>query len=209
MRSRHSSASSCCESGVEPTRSQKSTVSWRRSPAAVSGAGSGSPPGVETALARASVVSRAPQPPQNCSSGWFEAPHDAQGAASAAPHFPQNRRSARLSWLQDGQRIAACFAPGDYHAGRKPRNSPPGESSAGRNQGIQPRRPPSGPGHGAIRQAPTSQLNPSRRPEPDPQLLPIPPGELPEQTVNNSFPASYVPPPPCAAAYLLCRPSLY
>src|SRR5262249_6367338 len=156
-----------------PTRSQKRTVSCRRSPAG--GAGPGSPPGVETALARASVVSRAPQPPQNCSSGWFEAPHDAQGAASAAPHFPQNRRSARLSWLQDGQRIAACLAPGDYHAGLKPRNSPPGESSAGRNQGIQPRRPPSGPGHGAIRQAPTSQLNPSRRPEPDPQLLPIPP----------------------------------
>ena len=46
MRSRHSSASSCCESGVEPTRSQKSTVSWRRSPAGNAASGSGA--GVET-----------------------------------------------------------------------------------------------------------------------------------------------------------------
>src|SRR3989304_138555 len=35
-KSRHlGPTSSCCDSGVEPTRSQKSTVSWRRSPAGV------------------------------------------------------------------------------------------------------------------------------------------------------------------------------
>jgi hypothetical protein len=31
----------------------------------------------------------------------------------------QKRRSGRLSWWQDGQRIAACLASDDYHARRK------------------------------------------------------------------------------------------
>jgi hypothetical protein len=47
-------------------------------------------------------MSAAPQPPQNFSPGWFAASHDAQRAASAAPHSAQKRRSARLSWSQDG-----------------------------------------------------------------------------------------------------------
>ena len=58
------------------------------------------------------------------------APHEGQATESVAPHSVQKRRSARLSWLQDGQRIAACLASGDYHAGRKPLNSAPGEPSA-------------------------------------------------------------------------------
>jgi hypothetical protein len=44
-----------------------------------------------------------------------DAPHDAQGAASAVPHSAEKRRSARLSWSQDGQRIPCLLARGDYH----------------------------------------------------------------------------------------------
>src|SRR5262245_46253968 len=117
MRLPNSSGSSCCESGVEPTRSQKSTVSWRRSPTgnAASFVGAGG----ETAIAGDTVGSRSPQPPQKLSPGSFDTPHAAQTVASATPHFAQKRRSARLSWLQDGQRIVAVLASGDYHAGPK------------------------------------------------------------------------------------------
>jgi hypothetical protein len=51
-----------------------------------------------------------PQPPQNFSPGWFDAPHAAHGAASAAPHSAQKRRSARLSWLQDEQCMTSLLA---------------------------------------------------------------------------------------------------
>src|SRR5262245_61977865 len=115
MRSRNSSASSCCESGVEPTRSQKRTVSWRRSPGGTAVAGAGAPG------AAATVRSGEPHPPQNLSPGWFATPHEAQTAASAAPHSAQKRRSARLSWSQDAQRIACLVACSDYHGGSEHR----------------------------------------------------------------------------------------
>src|SRR5215831_6769039 len=90
------------ERSVEPTRSQKRTVSCRRSPAGNVASGDGA--GVDADDAAVSRV--APQPPQKFSPGSFVAPHAAHGTASAAPHFPQNRLSARFSWLQAGQRIA-------------------------------------------------------------------------------------------------------
>src|SRR6185369_1917448 len=68
------------------------------------------------------AVSATPQPPQNFSPGWFEAPHEAQIAASTAPHSAQYRRSARLSWSQDGHRIAYRLACGDYHERRECQN---------------------------------------------------------------------------------------
>src|SRR5262249_22026622 len=102
MTSRHSSASSCCESGVEPTKSQKSTVSWRRSPAGAAASGAGV--GVGAPDAGATVGSRAPQPPQNFSPGSFAASHAAQIETIAAPHLAQKRRSRRLACPQDGQR---------------------------------------------------------------------------------------------------------
>jgi hypothetical protein len=74
----------------------------------------------ETAITGDTVGSRSPQPPQKFSPGSFDTPHAAQTLANATPHFAQKRRSARFLWLQDGQRIAACFASGDYHAERNP-----------------------------------------------------------------------------------------
>src|SRR5215813_13024500 len=64
-----------CESGVEPTRSQKRTVSWRRSPAGTAASGAGV--GVDVLVGDATVGSRAPHPPQNFSPGWFTVSHDA------------------------------------------------------------------------------------------------------------------------------------
>ena len=93
--SRHSSASSCCESAVEPTRSQNRMVSWRRSPAG--NAASNSAAGVGSCGADAAGGSRVPQPPQNFSPDSFDAPHAAHRAASATPHSAQKRRSARFS----------------------------------------------------------------------------------------------------------------
>src|SRR6185369_1432111 len=100
-------------SGVEPTRSQKRTVSWRRSP--VGGVASGSRTGAVAASAEASVGNRAPQPPQNLSPASAGAPHEGQTTESVAPHAVQKRRSGRFSWSQDGQRIADRLACGDYH----------------------------------------------------------------------------------------------
>src|SRR5262249_25978044 len=108
MRSRHSSASSCCESGVEPTRSQKSTVSWRRSPPGI--AASGASVDVGAPDTGATVGSRAPHPPQNFSPGSFATPQAAQLEASAAPHSAQKRRSRRFVCPQDGQRTVP-FSP--------------------------------------------------------------------------------------------------
>ena len=89
MTSRHSSASSCCESGVEPTRSQKRTVRWRRSPA-VAGRVPHLPVQVERRVRRAADSPRdAPHLPQKSEVGGFSAWHFAQCFASAFPHFAQ------------------------------------------------------------------------------------------------------------------------
>src|SRR5262249_22887885 len=165
---------------IEPLMSANNAVTVLRSP---SGTSCGAP--TRVAAVSASAVGRcrcrspaaasppraAPQAPQNFSPGSFGAPHTGHGAPSAAPHSAQKRRSARLSWLQDGQCIAVCLGYGDYHAGHKPLNSAPGRPSALRNQAIRPRCPPSGSGHGAPRQAPAPQLTPERLPESDPQQL--------------------------------------
>src|SRR4029077_2859768 len=125
MISDHASASICSASSIEPFTSANSTVTCLRSPSralrevrifsarclGVEGAGD------LGAAAAGPAVSAPPQPPQNFSPGWFEAPHEAQIAASTAPHSAQNRRSARLSWSQDGHRIAYRLACGDYHEG--------------------------------------------------------------------------------------------
>jgi len=83
----------------------------RGTAASASGVGVGAPG------AGAALGSRAPQPPQNFSPASAGAPHEGHAIESVAPHSVQKRRSGRLSWLQDGQRIAACLASGDYHAG--------------------------------------------------------------------------------------------
>src|SRR5207237_8645894 len=104
----------CSSSPIEPFTSANDTVtSWRSPSSAVRDVRifSARCLGVEMAGGLAGAGGRpAPQPPQNFSRGPFAVPHDAQRTASAAPHSPQKRRSAPLSWSQDGQRIAGHLA---------------------------------------------------------------------------------------------------
>src|SRR5215469_5465497 len=96
--SRHSSGSSRAAISVEPTRSQNSTVRWRRSPSA----------NVVTGgfAARAAGASNAvPHSPQKRSPGWFVAPHLGQPMTSGAPQAAQNLRPSRLSLPHLEQRI--------------------------------------------------------------------------------------------------------
>src|SRR5262249_47810220 len=111
------SASSCCESVVEPTRSQKRTVSWRRSPA-----GRVSRSLVAAARAHASGPRRAPPPPQDFSPAPFAAPPHPQRAPSRPPPPPPSPRAdprsgehrgyGRFQGLQDAQRSAVASRPG-------------------------------------------------------------------------------------------------
>ena len=82
--SHHSSESSCRESGVEPTRSQNITVSWRRSPAAAAAAGVSG-----TTCGGAGSPNDAPHLPQKSELARFSALHFGHCFASAFPHFTQ------------------------------------------------------------------------------------------------------------------------
>src|ERR1700704_3198638 len=77
-----SSGSSLAESAVDPTRSQNSTVSCRRSIGRESGAAG--------TTAGESTRNLIPQSPQNLFRAGFAAPQAAQRRTTAAPHCPQN-----------------------------------------------------------------------------------------------------------------------
>src|SRR6202158_1173091 len=113
MRSRHSSASSCCDSGVEPTRSQNSTVSWRRSPTSVglgaAGARSGGAVGVGASGGAARSLREAPHSPQNFLFAGFSARQCGHRFSSAPPHSPQNFLPAGLSLPQWRQVMLPSF----------------------------------------------------------------------------------------------------
>src|SRR5215468_5514110 len=100
MTSRKSSGSSRDDSGVEPTRSQNMTVSWRRS--AVSARDRGDGAGAGGAAVSATGL---PQPPQNLAVGSFSKPQAEQGEGSGAPHSAQKRLVATFSAMQLEQRI--------------------------------------------------------------------------------------------------------
>ena len=110
--SRHSSGSSWLAIAVEPTRSQNSTVRWRRSP---SGTSCGSPCLTTTGAAASSPdcgtavgwERSAPQSPQNFLPAGFSAPHFAQRLPSDDPQSPQNRLLSGFSELQLVQRIGS------------------------------------------------------------------------------------------------------
>ena len=71
------------------------------------------------------------------SSASAGAPHEGQATESPAPHSMQKRRSTRLSWSQDGQRIACVLALREYHARQARRNAAPsGRRRPARNQNI-------------------------------------------------------------------------
>src|SRR5215472_12102504 len=99
---RKSSGSSRADRGVDPTRSQNITVSWRRSALSARGdggtvAGSGAP------VAPIGL----PQPPQNFAALSFSKPQAGQGTGRAAPHWAQKRLVAAFSVMQLGQRMDA------------------------------------------------------------------------------------------------------
>jgi hypothetical protein len=77
-----SSGSRLAESAVDPTRSQNSTVSCRRSIGRVS-----RDVGIAAGEAARNLV---PQSPQNLFRAGFAAPQAAQRRTTAAPHSPQN-----------------------------------------------------------------------------------------------------------------------
>src|SRR5262249_28547231 len=88
MISRRSSGSRRDASAVEPTRSQNSTVSCRRSADDTGAGGSGDV--ASGAGVGARMISAAPQSPQNFLPGGFSAPHVAQRVGSGVPQSPQN-----------------------------------------------------------------------------------------------------------------------
>ncbi len=81
---------------VEPTRSQNSTVSWRRSPSvAVAGAAAG---GVLTAGADTAGSTRVPHSPQNFIVEVNPAWQFGHSRASAVPHSLQDSAAVGFSW---------------------------------------------------------------------------------------------------------------
>lgn len=90
LRSRHSSASSCCESGVEPTRSPDGL------------AASGPRPGARTPGPAVAVGSRSPPATAELLAGVGRAPHEGQPAESTAPHSVQKRRSGGCRGCRTG-----------------------------------------------------------------------------------------------------------
>src|SRR6516162_9765825 len=95
---RRSSGSNRADSGVEPTRSQNITVSWRRS--AVSERGGGGAGGAGAAASPTGL----PQPPQKLAVGSFSNPQTGHREGSGAPHSAQKRLLAAFSAMQLGQR---------------------------------------------------------------------------------------------------------
>src|ERR1700693_2573669 len=87
--SRHSSASSCCESGVEPTKSQNRTVRWRRSPAEEKPSAADANSGGAGGFRSTSSLREPPHLPQKLELDGFSALHFAQCFTSAFPHFAQ------------------------------------------------------------------------------------------------------------------------
>src|SRR5215472_12611549 len=100
MTSRKSSGSRRDDSGVEPTRSQNITVSWRRSAASVRAGGDGA-----GGAGAAASPTGFPQPPQKSAVGSFSKPQAGQGKGSGDPHLAQYRLVAAFSTIHFGQRI--------------------------------------------------------------------------------------------------------
>jgi hypothetical protein len=98
-----SSGSSRAASSVERTRSQNTTVSWRRSPAPRSGSAEGSGPGAGSAAALAS--SARPQPEQKRAPARSSRPQAEQRGASGAPQLSQKRASSGFRCWQLWQTI--------------------------------------------------------------------------------------------------------
>src|SRR5260370_21468778 len=99
--SRHCSGSSRAAIPVEPTRSQNSTVRWRRAPAtSADSVGDDSEIGMLTSAVRA-----APHLPQKFDVGAFSAPHFRQRRASAFPQRAQKLFPAGFSASHLVQRI--------------------------------------------------------------------------------------------------------
>src|SRR5262245_4171084 len=93
---------------VESTRSQKSTVSWRRSPRVP---GVGVLEGIDTRLPTPHPCTSVPHSPQNLIPGAFANPQLGHLAFSDAPHSPQNFMPLAFSKPQAGQCIDGPGGP--------------------------------------------------------------------------------------------------
>src|SRR5579872_541189 len=118
MIARASSGSRSCSSSVEPLISANSAVTVLRSPSIASGTALSGVTvicdfGDETVAEAAALVGPIAVPHflQNRAPGLTDALHAGQINSSLAPHPSQHEASPGLSWLQDGHRIGAPFAP--------------------------------------------------------------------------------------------------
>src|SRR4051794_13418216 len=111
--SRVSSGSWAAASGVNPTRSAKSTVTRRRSDPPERGAGSAG--SVAVAPVWTGALSEEAHSEQNFAVGGFVAPHDGQASARRAAHSLQNFAPTAFSVPQFAQIIVA---PLDGRLGR-------------------------------------------------------------------------------------------
>jgi hypothetical protein len=109
-------ASSCCESDVEPTRSQKRTVSWLRSPGCATSAsrdGSAGAPDACSPFATGVLHAR-----QNFAVARSSAWQLGQRSTSDPPHSRQNLAPYGFSWPQEEQGITSRLACAAYHIPR-------------------------------------------------------------------------------------------
>src|SRR5262245_35817548 len=121
--SRNSSGSSCCESAVEPTRSQNITVNWRRSASGALGTAArgavgaiGSAEGSLRIGTEACSWSAVLHSPQNLACGAFAKPHRSQRRLSAVPHSLQNFSPSEFSNPQLAQCILLPSRPRSQRA---------------------------------------------------------------------------------------------
>src|SRR6266700_7143612 len=101
-----SSGSSLADSAVDPTRSQNSTVSWRRSIGRASRA--------VGATAGEFGRNLVPQSPQNLFRAGFVTPQAGQRRTAAAPHRPQNFLCSGTSAAQFVQCIRTSTEVNEY-----------------------------------------------------------------------------------------------
>src|SRR5262245_59337241 len=143
MTSRNSSGSSFSASGVEPTKSQNMTVSWRRS---ASGAAGRACPAVGDVVGRLAFLAVVvpwrlrpfagrgvpaalkgmPQWPQNFACGAFSKLHWAQRRVSAVPHSLQNFSPSGFSNPQLRHCIGPLYSFGVSETRKLPAPEPSG-----------------------------------------------------------------------------------
>jgi hypothetical protein len=110
----HICNASCAARLVEFTRSQNSTVRWRRSPVSLLPRGSAGAPRGPAARIRPAASIAAPHCEQNIASGAFSEPHFGRRLLSGVPHRLQNREPAHSRFRNSGSAFAPTSRPRDW-----------------------------------------------------------------------------------------------